>query len=171
MRRRLQSALFCGDKRSVSCFDLFAKESVWNVFEMRVRVTGTDIRVSGCRRGLGWQPWSARRVSSSWNSLRLIPTCPLVVIKVTGGERSERGEEGVREGKEGKKSAALEVLIDPLSSQSFSIDLDLPDNRLMQSDRRRMLLIFHSGPGFVSSLLENILLRTYSLLLGYLLLL
>lgn len=53
-------------------------------------------------------------------------TCPSVVINVTGGTRSARGEEGV--------SAALEAHIDPWSSQTFSTDLDLPDNQLMQSD-------------------------------------
>lgn len=56
-------------------------------------------------------------------------TCHLVVINVTGGKRSARGEEGVR------GSEALEVHIDPSSSQTFDMDLDLPDNQLMQCDR------------------------------------
>ncbi len=74
---------------------------------------------------------------SSWkhNPLHLIRTRPLVVINVTGGKRSVRGGRRSQREKEREGGAALGVHIDPLSSQTFSIDLDLPDNQLTHSDR------------------------------------
>lgn len=61
-------------------------------------------------------------------------TYHLAVINVTGRKRSVWGEEGVR------RSEALEVHIDPLNSQTFDMELYLPDNQLMQCDTWRLLL-------------------------------